>query len=121
MLLNFPGFKVVARLMPACVAMLSFVQQAAAQATNTPRYGPMMHDGWYGWFVGPIMMMVFLVITGIVVVSIVRWLMGPGHGHGPHGFGGPVERSPLDILKERYARGEIDKDEFEERRKVLRD
>ena len=70
--------------------------------------------------VQPIMMMVFLVITGIVVVSIVRWLMGPGHGHSPHGFG-PVERSPLDILKERYARGEIDKDEFEERRKILRE
>ncbi|MGH1419433.1 MAG: SHOCT domain-containing protein [Hyphomicrobiaceae bacterium] len=116
-MLNLPGFKVV-RLMPACVAMLSFVQQAAAQPTNRPRYEPMMHDGWYGWFVGPIMMMVFLVITGIVVVSIVRWLMGPGHG--PHGFG-PVERSPLDILKERYARGEIDKDEFDERRKVLRE
>ncbi len=117
MLLNFLGFK-VARVMMACVAMLSFIQLATAQSTNTPRYGPMMHDGWYGWFVGPIMMMVFLVITGIVVVSIVRWLMGPGHG--PH-VSGPVQKSPLDILKERYARGEIDKDEFEERRKILRD
>jgi putative membrane protein len=27
--------------------------------------------------------------------------------------------TPLDILRERFARGEIDKDEFEERRKVL--
>lgn len=103
------------------VAAMSFSQIAVAQPTNPQRYGPMWDDGWYGWFLGPIMMIVFLVITGIVVVSIVRWLMGPAHhGHGPYASG-PVERSPLDILKERFARGEIDKDEFEERRRVLRE
>jgi putative membrane protein len=31
----------------------------------------------------------------------------------------PPARTPLDILKERFARGEIDKAEFEDRRRVL--
>lgn len=31
----------------------------------------------------------------------------------------PSESSPLDILNERFARGEIDKEEFEERKKLL--
>lgn len=110
----------VRRCVLASLLLLVNAPVAVAQQTSGPRYGPMMHDGWFGWFVGPIMMMVFLVITGIVVVSIVRWLMGPTHGHAPMASG-PAEKSPLDILKERFARGEIDKDEYEERRRILRE
>jgi putative membrane protein len=93
---------------------------ALAQEPPGPGFGPyMMWDGgWHGWFFGPIMMIVFIAFAVVVVVLLVRWLGGPGHGAAWHG---PPGKTPLDILKERYARGEIDKQEFEERRRVLGD
>ena len=90
-----------------------------AQATDAPRYGYHAWDGpWHGWFMGPFMMIFFLAVIVVVVVLLVRWLGGHGPGHsGPHHASSG--RSPLDILKERFAKGEIDKAEFEERRGVL--
>jgi putative membrane protein len=35
----------------------------------------------------------------------------------PCGSGVPLVKTPRDILQERFARGEIDKEEFEERRR----
>ena len=91
---------------------------ALAQQTQGPYYGHhMWNDGWGGWFFGPIMMLVFIAVAVVVIVLLVRWLGGPGsHGGGIHQLHG---KTPLDILKERFARGEIDKDEFEERRRIL--
>ena len=78
----------------------------------------MWDGGWHGWFFGPIMMIVFIAVTVIVVVLLVRWLGAPSHGPA---WRGPPGKTPLDILKERFARGEIDKQEFEERRRTLGD
>jgi len=94
-------------------------EAAWAQATRGG-YGTHMWGGGYGWFFGPVMMIVFIAVTVVVIVLIVRWLGGPSHASS-HPAYGPPGKTPLDILKERYARGEIDKEEFEERRKVLGD
>jgi putative membrane protein len=69
--------------------------------------------GWNGMFFGPLMMIFVLVVVIAVVVLLVRSGAGPWHGSAP------APRKPLDILKERFARGEIDKEEFEENRRVL--
>ncbi len=74
--------------------------------------------GWGGMMLGPIMMIIFIAVAVVVVVLLVRWLGGPGHGGALHS---PAGKTPLDILKERFAKGEIDKEEFEERRRVLGD
>ena len=56
----------------------------------------------------PVMFVVFVALCAAVVYLLVRGL----------GIGRRDERA-IDILKERYARGEIDQAEFEERRRSL--
>lgn len=91
-------------------------------APNRYGYGPMMMMDWTGWgygmFWGPLFMILVLAAVIAVTVVIVRGLGGPqSWAPPPHHM--PPGRTALDILKERYARGEIDKEEFEERRRVL--
>lgn len=97
---------------------------AWAQApSDAERYGWGPHmmgwgGGWYAMIFGPLFMIFFLAVLVAVVVMLVRWLGGPWQGtYPPHQI--PPPRTPLDILKERFARGEIDKAEFEDRRRVL--
>lgn len=53
-----------------------------------------------------------IVVGGVLVVA---WLVTQGRSSRP----ASPEESALDILKKRYARGEIDKEEFEEKLKGL--
>lgn len=75
---------------------------------------------WYGMIFGPIMMILVLATIIAVVVLIVRWLSG-GLSPGSSQYISPQGRqnTALDILQERFARGEIEKEEFEERRRLL--
>ena len=79
-------------------------------------YGPgMMWDGGYGLFFGPMFMILTLVAVIAAIVLLVQWLGGRSW----QGAQKPTGPAPLDILKARFARGEIDQKEFESRRKVL--
>ncbi len=69
---------------------------------------------------GMIVMIFFWVILIIGTILIIRYFTA-GH-RGAAAPGGETisrERDPLEILKERYAKGEIDTQEFEERKKIL--
>lgn len=72
--------------------------------------------GWgHGWgWPGVLMMIVFWVAVVLGILALIRWLWMGGAGR-QTGRGG----SHLDILKERYARGEINKEEFEQKKKDL--
>ncbi len=81
-------------------------------------YGP-HHMMWgFGMILGPLFFILVLALVIAVAVLLVRWLAGPWQATAQPTTQG---RAPLDILRERFARGEIDKDEFEERRRVLGD
>jgi len=73
---------------------------------------------WYGMVFGPIMMLIWLVIIIVVVAAVIRWLQGGTVGALP--LLGTRKRA-LEILEERFAKGEIDKDEFQEKKRLLTD
>ncbi len=104
----------------------------AQSGTNAPAappgppygYGPMWGYGYRhmgGWGFHPFGSVLAIVLTIFIIVWLVRMLRFGGHyrfrhgGYGRGGYGGTA----LDILEERFAKGEIDKNEFEEKRKLL--
>lgn len=97
----------------AIAVVLAFGAPALADpSVGDYGYHPMM--GWGGWFLGPLMMLVIiaaLVGAALVVARVLGW-------HPASGSGAPEDRS-LVILRERFARGEIEQAEFEARRKAL--
>lgn len=94
------------------ISMTAYANVASATPDGdwSRGYGHMMWSGGHG-LLGGLMMLVFWgLIIGLIVLGV-------------RGFSGrsdaPSNSSALDILKERYARGEIEEDEFERRKAKL--
>lgn len=82
-----------------------------------------MMNGWgdMGGAGGWLMLLLLVVVIVAVIVGIVllvRGLGGSGTGGGTSQVG--LHESPEDILKRRYAAGEMDREEFEQRLRDLR-
>jgi len=123
---------------------LSGCDTSAAFPSQGTGFAPMMNMMWGGWSspagrnrgnnsmmnfgfspfggFGWIFMFVFWGLIIWAIIALMRGSFGKGHrcehDHGDNAHG--KDKSPLEILKERYAKGEIDKKEFEERSRDIK-
>jgi putative membrane protein len=75
-----------------------------------PMYGPgggwpMMHYGYGGWFMWLILVIAAAIAFYLFIVQAKK--------------GGNVRETPLEMLKKRYAKGEITKEEFDRMKREL--
>lgn len=101
--------------------LLTHALGIACGLSAMPAAAQVYRDGmWHGWSWGPmllggLMMILFWAAVITLVVLLVRWLAGLGTTREQR----PYKSSAVEILEERFARGEIGREEFEERRRVL--
>ncbi len=91
------------------------VTTVSAAAQTYGDHPPMVSWGWGGMIFGPSMMIVFIALIVGAVVLVLRWM-----GLGGSAVAGGANKA-RHIQDERFARGEIDKDDYEERKRVLSD
>jgi putative membrane protein len=95
--------------------MLMMLWGAAVQwGPGEPPWG--WHMWWGAWGIGMLIFMILfwaLIVAGII--ALIRWAFG-WSGAGGRAVGGS---RAIDILKERYAKGELTRDQFEAMRRDL--
>jgi len=103
-------------------AVFCSISLAKTQAyAQTGQYGGwgmgsgMMGGYGNGWF-GGILMIVFWILILVGLIFLIKWLVQSTSRDKTTGSSG---NRALEILKERYAKGEINKEEFESKKKDL--
>ncbi len=92
---------------PTC----AFAQDNHMDGGQMNGYGHMMNS-WGGAIMMGLGGLLVLVVIGVLVYFVVK-------SSGTGGFGANPHETPLDVLKKRYARGEITKEQFDEMKKDL--
>ena len=131
--------KLSALLLLACIGLVAPLHALAQQAPpptgpQPPQWywgpGPshMWGDGygWHYWWIGPLtMLFMFLVCAAVFYLLFARHsASGTPHHWGRSWHTGdrmwsPPTHSALQILNERFARGEIQKDEYEDKKAAI--
>ena len=74
-----------------------------------------MGGGWYGMGWGGPLMWILWILLAVIIFWVLKSLFGGGDSDTPE----RPASTPMQILQERFARGEIDEEEFRRRREVL--
>ncbi len=102
------------------VALNGLLLAATAPALAQTADDQGMWWGWgHGWGYGHMLFGGFAMIAFWVILIVLGVLAIRQFSGGSADNSVAPRQTPLDILKERYARGEIDEAELEERKKVL--
>ena len=78
----------------------------------------MSGDGW-GWMGGGLMMLMMLIFWGGLLALLIFAVRGSFGSRASPGEGTRRAPDAKEILSERFARGEISEEEFEQRKRVL--
>jgi len=114
-------FGIKAKRITLLTVLSFFLSLERAIAQNGRTYdgwclGPWMMGGWgMGWF-GMVFMIIFWGLLIVGLVFFIRWLIQATKGE-KDVIGN--SSNALDIIKERYAKGEIDKEGFENKKRIL--
>jgi len=81
----------------------------------------MMHDMWGHMEGGGYWLMGLLCVLAIVgLIALIVWAIGAAGGQKTKGGAAPTSaESPLELLKRRYANGELSDEEYEEKKRRL--
>lgn len=102
------------RITTVACGIAAAVQTATAQGTaDDSQWRIYLWNGHLGYAIlaGIIMFLLFAVAMGAIAWIVCRMINGPLQSAGA---AGPVRSSPGQMLEERFARGEIDKKEFDD-------
>ena len=102
-----------------CIALMQPLHAVAQQQSQAPEwfwFGP-----WQFWWICPLMMLFMLAVIATIFFAARRSSAdGPQHWGPPwRMMGSDASHSALQILNERFARGEIQSEEYEQRKAVI--
>jgi putative membrane protein len=103
------------------ISIMSVIFQVRDTAAQWHGYGQGPGPGMMGWeygmgWFGTVLMALFWIAVIVGIIVLIRWLFVSTGAKGHRAISGD---SALEILKRRYARGEINKEEFEQKKKDL--
>lgn len=69
--------------------------------------------GWWGMGLGPMFMLLFFGVLIFGLATLIRWLSAESSTRRAR------EKTAVEIVQERYARGEMDREEYEQKMQDL--
>lgn len=73
-------------------------------------------SGWISMgIIGMLLFWVSILLIIVIIVALIRWLANLGKSSAHQA----AQKTPLEILKERYARGEINREEFMQKKQDI--